>query len=176
MAQPRDYEYRIQGSAAVEPAFYPQRRTESPAPRRKPQSAPRHKRHPQPKTHARMAVAPFAVVGVGVALLMLVLVLVGYAKVYESAEALGQVERQVENLQEENQKLRNQYDSSIDLEDIELRARELGMQQPSAKQTIALQVPAEDTAVVARKDASNPFRAAWNAIVETAQELWAYLR
>lgn len=99
---------------------------------------------------------------------MLVLVIFGYAQVYESASRLGEMRDTVAQLQEENQKLQNQYDSSINLEQIEERARELGMQQPTANQIVTLHIPAEDTAVVVPKTASNPFQAAWEAIVETA--------
>ena len=98
-----------------------------------------------------MAVSPFAVVGVAGALLMLVLVIFGYAQVYESASRLGEMRDTVAQLQEENQKLQNQYDSSINLEQIEERARELGMQQPTANQIVTLHIPAEDTAVVVPK-------------------------
>lgn len=49
------------------------------------------------------------------------------------------------------------------------------MQQPTANQIVTLHIPAEDTAVVVPKTASNPFQAAWEAIVETARGLWEYL-
>ena len=81
----------------------------------------------------------------------------------------------VAELQEENRKLQNEYDSSINLEKIEARAKELGMQQPTSKQSVTLRIPAEDTAVIAPQVASNPLRAAWEAIVETFQGLLEYL-
>src|SRR5699024_1153337 len=115
-----------------------------PAPAKKPR--PRTRPQKQPVVRQRMAVSPFAVVGVAGALLMLVLVIFGYAQVYESASRLGEMRDTVAQLQEENQKLQNQYDSSINLEQIEERARELGMQQPTANQIVTLHIPAEDTA------------------------------
>lgn len=171
-------EYRVHGAAAVEPAFYPepeiQREPRRPRPERKPSSKPKTRKQPTP--HQKMVVAPFALAGIVVALMMLVLVLFGYAQVYESASVLGDMEDRVESLQEENDRLRNQYDSSIDLESIETRARELGMQQPTARQTITVSVPAEDVVVVNAKSSNNPIKAAWDAIVETAEDLLAYLR
>ena len=88
-------------------------------------------RRPKRQARQRMAVAPAALLGMGLAIIMLALVLFGYAQVYESASELGEQEALVAELQAENQKLQNQYDSNIDLESIEARARELGMQQPT---------------------------------------------
>lgn len=110
------------------------------------------------------------------ALMMLVLVIFGYSQVYASAQRLDTLESQVQSLQQDNRKLNSQYDTSINLEEVETRARELGMQQPSAKQIVNIQVPAQDITVVSSKAASNPIQAAWDAIVETARDLWEYLR
>ena len=164
-------QYRVHGSAAVEPAY-------SPAPERRPNRQPKKQPNRRPKRQARqrMAGAPAALLGRGLAIIMLALVLFGYAQVYESASELGEQEALVAELQAENQKLQNQYDSNIDLESIEARARELGMQQPTDRQTIYLQIPAEDTAVITAKSSVNPIQAAWSAIVETAKGLWAYLQ
>ena len=170
----RKIEFRTQGSVAYDPSFYVgEEQAARPAPAKKPR--PRTRPQKQPVVRQRMAVSPFAVVGVAGALLMLVLVIFGYAQVYESASRLGEMRDTVAQLQEENQKLQNQYDSSINLEQIEERARELGMQQPTANQIVTLHIPAEDTAVVVPKTASNPFQAAWEALVETARGLWDYL-
>ena len=156
MAQDRrKIEYRTQGSAAYDPSFYvSEESVAQQIPAAKPR--PRHRKQP-------------------VSLLMLVLVLFGYAQVYESASQLGEMRDTVAELQEENRKLQNEYDSSINLEKIETRAKELGMQQPTAKQSVTLHIPAEDTAVIAPQASTNPFRAAWDAIVETFQGLLEYL-
>ncbi len=162
--------YTVNGSAAVEPAYIPE-------PRRRTKQKPVNRRKPAADSSRRqkMVVAPFGVAGVIVAMAMLVLVIFGYAQVYQSASQVGELEDELATLTEENGKLNNEYNSSIDLKRIEERARELGMQQPSEKQIIALQVSAEDTVVVAQKSSSNPFVAAWEAIVETAQGLLEYL-
>lgn len=122
-----------------------------------------------------MAVSPFAVLGMTMAIVMLVLVIFGYVQVYEAGSQVDEMQSRVTQLQEDNRNLQNQYDSSINLEDIEARARELGMQQPSAKQIITLNIPAQDTAVIARESAANPIAAAINAIVDTFRSLLEYL-
>lgn len=180
MAQKREldfeytYEYRTNGSAAVAPSYVPQRdNTAKPIPEREPRRQPQ--RRPKHAPKQKMVVAPMAVMGVAVAMLMLVLVLFGYSQVYESGQRVGDMENTIEDLQAENLKLRNKYDTSIDLQRVEERAMELGMQQPSAKQIVMLQIPVEDITVVTEKAASNPLSAAWEAVVDTAQSLWEYL-
>lgn len=183
--------YRTVGSAAVDPAwgdswestarplpeFEPQR---VPKPQRQPQRQPQRapKKAPQkaPATRGQMQVAPLGVVGVAISGLMLVLVIFGYSQVYTSACRVGQLREQVQQLQEENQSLQNRYDTSIDLEQIEIRARELGMQQPSSKQLVSLRIPTEDVTVISGSTTSNFFKSAWDAVLETARSLWEYLR
>lgn len=123
-----------------------------------------------------MAVAPLAVLGLSMAGIMLVLVLFGYAQVYASACRVGELGQQVQQLQEDNRQLKNQYDTSINLSQIEARARELGMRQPTAKQTIQLHVPTQDVTVVTEQTSAGFFATAWQAILDTARELWEYLR
>ena len=167
----RKMEYRTQGSAAYDPSFYVgEESTARQAPAPKPAPKPRPRRKTQPVTRQKMAVSPFALLGIAASL-----VLFGYAQVYESASQVGEMRDTVAELQEENRKLQNEYDSSINLEKIEARAKELGMQQPTSKQSVTLRIPAEDTAVIAPQVASNPLRAAWEAIVETFQGLLEYL-
>lgn len=170
-----EFEYRTNGSAAVAPVYVPrQESTARPLPQE--ESGRNPKRNPHKAHRPTMVVAPFTVVGVAVAMLMLVLVLFGYSQVYESGQAVGDMEKYVETLQTENHKLQNTFDTSIDLQKVEERARELGMQQPSAKQIVTLQIPLEDTTVVTQKAASNPLKAAWEALVDTTEGLLEYLR
>lgn len=107
--------------------------------------------------------------------MMLVLVLFGYAQVYESASQVGEMRDTVAELQEENRKLQNEYDSSINLEKIEARAKELGMQQPTSKQSVDLANSRRGYCGDCTAGSFQPLRAAWEAIVETFQGLLEYL-
>lgn len=180
MARQKDKNpYRTVGSAAVDLAYtYNQESTARPLPKQEPQRQSQRRTRPQkrPAPRQHMAVSLFSVVGMAAAMMMLVLVIFGYSQVYASAERLDELESQVQSLREDNQKLQSQYDTSINLEEVETRARELGMQQPSAKQIVSIQVPVQDMTVVSSKVASSPLQAAWDAIVETARSLWEYLR
>lgn len=177
MAQRRtEFEFRTDGSAAYDPSYFAgQESTAQPLPQ--PRQTPGHRPRPKRKTRVRqkMVVSPFAVLGMSMAIAMLVLAIFGYVQVYEASSQVDEMEGLVAQLQEDNRNLQNQYDSSINLEDIEARARELGMQQPSAKQIIALNIPAQDTAVIAKEPAANPIVAAINAIVDTFRSLLEYL-
>ncbi len=172
-------QYRVVGSAAVDPAYYDTREsTARPLPQQEPQHQPQRRPQPRkrPAPRQRMAVSLLSVVGVAAALMMLTLVIFGYSQVYASADRLDELESTVQSLQEDNRKLQSQYNTSINLEAVEERARELGMQQPSAKQIVSIRVPSQDVTVVSSKASSNPFQAAWDAIVSTARDLWEYLR
>lgn len=177
MAQRRTaFEFRTDGSAAYDPSYFAgQESTAQPLPQ--PRHTPTRRPRPGKKTRVRqkMAVSPFAVLGMTMAIVMLVLVIFGYVQVYEAGSEVDEMQSLVAQLQEDNRNLQNQYDSSINLEDIEARARELGMQQPSAKQIITLNIPAQDTAVIARESTANPIAAAINAIVDTFRSLLEYL-
>lgn len=173
----RQYEYRTMGSAAVDPEFlYRQESTARPLKKEKP--VPR--KAPKPKTkpagRVRMEVSLFGVLGLTLVSLMLTLVIFGYAQVYASECQIGEMEDEIRMLRDENEHLQNKYDTSINLEDIENRAKELGMRQPSAAQIINLQVPSEDVTVVAGKTSSNFLVEAWRAVMDTARDLWDYLR
>lgn len=181
--QDQGYMFRTSGSAAVDPKYNDQRESvarplpiEEPQPQKqpRPQRAPRPKR--KPAARQRMEVSLTGVVGFAMAGIMLVMVIFGYAQVYASAAQVSELEDQVQVLQEQQERLQNQYDTSINLADIEARAKELGMHQPTAKQIINIQIPAEDVTVVTEKSSTNPFQAVWQAIMDTARDLWAYLR
>ena len=175
--------FRTEGSGAVDPAWYDGWETiPRPLPRWQPEEMPlprsRSKQAPKsaPKPRTQVQVSLFGVVGFAVAGFMLVLVLFGYWQVYDSACQVGDLQQQVQQLREENQRLQNQYDTSIDLEQVEARARELGMQQPSGKQLVSLRIPEEDVAVISGSTDSGFLQNAWEAVLETVRSLWEYLR
>lgn len=171
----RQYEYRTMGSAAVDPEFlYRQESTARPLKKETLRRAPKPKA--KPVTRVRMEVSLFGVLGLALVCLMLTLVIFGYAQVYASECQIGEMEDEIQMLRDENEHLQNKYDTSINLEDIEARAKELGMRQPSSAQIVNLQIPAEDVTVVAGKTSSNFLAEAWRAVVDTARDLWDYLR
>ena len=130
--------YRSNGSAAydvrrrntAQPLEQPERLPDAPA-RRKPA---RHVR-------ARLGISPLTALGAAAAVLMLALVVFSYIRLYEARS-------DVSTLEEQQARLQSQYDNALDLEQIEKRAKELGMRQPGSSQIIYVQVDADDTTEV----------------------------
>ena len=131
--------YRSNGSAAydvrrrntAQPLEQPERLPDAPA-RRKPA---RHVR-------ARLGISPLTALGAAAAVLMLALVVFSYIRLYEAQQT------QLSTLEEQQARLQSQYDNALDLEQIEKRAKELGMRQPGSSQIIYVQVDADDTTEV----------------------------
>ena len=170
--------YSVNGTAAYQPSYGTPGResTARPLPRQKPEPQRRPARRPQKVVREKMAVAPFAVLGVALVLGMLVLVLFGYVQIYESGSQVSDLQDRLAELKEENHKLQSEFDNAVDLQQVEKRAMELGMQQPSAKQSVSVEVPVEDVTVISGQTHDNPLETAARAVYETARDLMEYLR
>ena len=137
--------YRSNGSAAydvrrrntAQPLERPERLPDAPA-RRK---SARHVR-------ARLGISPLTALGAAAAVLMLALVVFSYIRLYEARSDVGKLQTQLSTLEEQQARLQSQYDNALDLEQIEKRAKELGMRQPGSSQIIYVQVDPDDTTEV----------------------------
>ena len=83
--------------------------------------------------------------GTAVAVVMLFLVIFSYVRLYEAQSAVSDLKETKTLLTEEQQRLRSQYENSLDLEAIEARALELGMRQPLPSQIVYVEVAAGDS-------------------------------
>lgn len=140
-------EYRSNGSAAYD-IHYNQRNTARPLeqPQRLPDAPVR--RQPVQKVKAKVAVSPFAVLGTAVVLVMLFFVLFSYVRMYEAKSQVGELQSQLSELNTQNERLRSQYVSSLDMDAVEARAKELGMRQAGPSQIIYVQVSGSDSTEV----------------------------
>ncbi len=140
MAQRR--EYRTNGAAAYDiftqnaarPLERPEKLPDAPV-----------RREPVRKVKVKLAISPFAVLGTAVAVGMLFLVIFSYVRLYEATSTVGDLQTERSELIEQQQRLRSQYENALDLEAIEARALELGLRQPSASQSVYVQIAAGDT-------------------------------
>lgn len=139
--------YRSNGSAAYDMQAF-QQNTAQPLerPERLPEVPVRRK--PVRKVRTKLAVAPFTVLGSAAAVLLLVLVVFSYVRLYEAQSEVGTLQSQLSELTVEQARLQSQFENSLDLKQIEARAKELGMRQPGSSQIIYVQVDAGDTAEV----------------------------
>jgi len=166
------YDLKQNTAAVVSGTF-----TGTEAPQIKPQGLPEERQQPQVKKRAKagIAVAPFSVVGLVAVVCMLILVVFGYVQLYEATETVGRMERSRQELLEEQRILQSLYEGAIDLDYVEERAAELGMAQPTNKQTVYVSLSGHDRAeILARKD-GNWFTQIFRAIESSASGLVEYL-
>jgi hypothetical protein len=166
-----DNKYDFYGSAA-----YDVRGTAVPRPR--PARLPEEKPHPQAKQapKPRLTIAPLAVVGLVVVAALLLMVVYSYVQLYEATDRAGELTKQLSTAQAATGKLRSTYESRIDLAEIEARARELGMAQPSARQTVYLNIAGADHAEVLQVDRRGFAEKAWDAVKESFNGVLEYFR
>lgn len=129
--------YRTDGSAAydvnttarhrntAQPIQRPQRLPDAPA-----------RNRPIHKTRAKTAVAPFTLLGTAAVAALLLLALFSYIGLYEAKSEAAELQSQLNELTEEQAFLQSKYEQSVDMQQIEQRAKELGLRQPGAAQTI----------------------------------------
>ena len=171
MPDPYKRSYNFNGSAA-----YDIRATAVPKPRpaQLPEEKPVHQAKPTPK--ARPAIAPLAVVGIVAAAILLLMVVYSYVQLYEATDRAGELSKQLSTTQSETAKLRSTYESRIDLASIEARARELGMTQPSLRQTVYLNIAGADHAEVLQVDDRSYAEKAWDAVTGSFRGVVEYFR
>ena len=145
-------------------------------PQIKPPKLPEEKplQHAKKAPRAKPAIAPLAVIGLAVAAVLLLLVVHSYVQLYEATDRVGALSKELASTQAETAKLRSSYESRIDLAQIEARARELGMTQPSARQTVYLNIAGADHAEVLQVDDRSYAQKAWDALCSSFRGVLEY--
>lgn len=164
--------YRTNGAAAYDVRAYGNTAPEIQHPK-----LPQERRQParRVRVKAKLAVSPFGILGIMAAACMLVLVIFGYVQLYEATTEVSDLSAQLATLNAENQTLRSEYESKIDLSAIEKRASELGMIQAGAGQTVYLNLSGSDRAEVLQEEKGNGIAALFEAIKSSVESLVSYL-
>lgn len=157
------YKVRFDGSSAAKPI---------PAALPEEKLAPKKQRAPK----AKLTLAPFAAVGLAVVVFLLAMVIYSYVQLYETTNRAGELRQELAEAEADMNKLRSAYESKINLDEIEARAKELGMSQPTAKQTVYLNVAGADRAEVLQVDNRNFFEKAWGAVSGSFRGIIEYFR
>lgn len=132
--------------------------------------------HPHPAARSRAEVSLTAVFGVLAAAVMLLLVVASYVRLYEVSTQVSNLRGTLETLQAEGVVLRNQYESKIDLANIEKTAtEELGMSQPGGNQTVYINISGKDHAEVFGKKGTHPVSQAVHELRTSVSKLLTYL-
>ena len=163
------YNYNYNGSAAYD---IRSNAVPKPQPAQLPEEKPVHHAKPAPK--AKPVIAPLAVIGIVVAAALLLMVVYSYVQLYEATDRAGELSRQLSSAQSDTAKLRSTYESRIDLAAIEARARELGMTQPSLRQTVYLNIAGADHAEVLQVDQRSYAEKAWDAVTGSFRGVLEY--
>ncbi len=139
--------YRTNGSAAYDVHAV---RSNTARPLQKPQRLPDApaKEAPRRAERAKLIVSPVAVLGTIAVAALLLVALFSYIGLYEAQSEAADLAEQLSELQEEQAFLQSKYEQSIDMQFIEQRAKELGLRQPVASQTVYLSVAPLDGAEV----------------------------
>ena len=166
----------IDGSVAYD--VYDPRFEGSTAPKPKPAALPDEHAAPkkQPLRKAKLAVSPVAVIGLALAVILLAMVVYGYVQYYEATSRVGELQSELNSVQRSTQKLRSTYESRIDLNEVEQRARGLGMSQPTTKQSVYLNVSGADHTEVFAVDDRSFLQKATDAVSESFQGIVEYFR
>lgn len=126
------------------------------------------------KVKAKLAIAPFTLVGVLVAVVLLTMVIYSYVQLYEASSRVGELTEELTAIQTENGKLRSGYESGIDLTTIELEAKQLGMKMPSSNQEVYLNISNTDRGEVIAVENENIFARTWEAVTESFTGILEY--
>lgn len=137
-------EYRTNGSAALN--IYTQESTARPLER--PQRLPDAPKQKKPKEKLRLHVSAFTIAGGAVALLMLVLVVFSFARMFEEQSKVASLQSVSAELSQKQERLTAEYEQSLDLKQVEQRARQLGMREVQPSQIREIEIAAGDTTQV----------------------------
>ncbi len=140
-----DNRYRNNGSAAVDLFSV---RSNTARPLELPENLPQAPAEPAKIVKFRLKISPFAVVGTLLCVALLLLVVFSYVSLFEVRNEIGDLESTKSELLTEQEKLRSEYESSIDLSVIEERALALGMTQATGDRIRYVQIGGGDSTEV----------------------------
>lgn len=91
---------------------------------------------PVKQQQPRVRIAPLTVLGTLAVAVLMFLVVYHYASLYEAKMAAAELEQSYARLLTQQEALQGQYESALNMEQVEQRARELGMSEPSKDQIV----------------------------------------
>lgn len=158
------YDIRTLHDNTARPLERPERLPDAPA-----------RERPRRAVKTRLAVAPFTIVGSLFAVALLFLVVFSYVRLYETQSEVSELRDTQAELTAEQQRLHSQFESELDLEAVEARARELGMREPLPSQIVYVEVAAGDsTEVYAAPKERNLFEQIYDAFDSAIRDVVEY--
>lgn len=166
--------YRADGSAAYD-VFRTQDNAARPIerPNRLPDAP--LKNVPEMRVRTKLHVSPTLVLSGIFALVMLFLVVFSYMRLYEAQSTVSNLKTEREELLEEQEQLRTRYEKALNLEEIETRARKMGMHEPLTSQITYIEVDAGDTTeIYSEAEERNIFEQVFYAFKDTLSDVVEY--
>lgn len=164
-------QYRTNGSAALN--IYTQESTARPLER--PKRLPDAPAQKQKKEKLRLVISPFTVLGGAVAFVMLFLAVFSFARMFEEQSKVSALQDVRATLTEEQERLKATYEQSMDLKQVEQRARQLGMREAQPSQIREIEIAAGDTTqVFDAPEESNIFKQVFDAFQSVFRDVVEY--
>ncbi len=163
--------YPTEGSSAV------QTRESAARPLKRSEGLPEEPLHPGParRVKSKLHISPFAVLGSGAALVMLFLVIFSYMRLYETQSTVSGLKQEITELEQQQERLSARFENALNLEEVEARARKLGLREPLPSQIVYVEVAAGDTTEVFQApEEGNIFRRVYEAIAGTISDAVEY--
>lgn len=130
---------------------------------------------PEARVRTRLWVSPGVVLGAVIAAVLLFLVIFSYMRLYEAQSTVSNLRTEREELLEDQEQLRSQYENALDLEEVESRARKMGMHEPLTSQITYIEVDAGDTTeIYSEPEKRNFFEQIFYAFKDTLTDVVEY--
>ena len=175
MAEAEKEVYTMNGAAAYDMYAYSWNTAQA---EELPQGLPEEIVQPRQETrvHAKTSVAPFAIIGMIAVACLFVMVIFGYVQLFEASSRVSNLETELAALQSEQTLLRARYEDRIDLAEVEMRAKELGLSKPMPEQIVYVNLSGSDRAEIFPANKTNLFGEIIGAVEESVTSLIAYLQ
>ena len=163
--------YPTEGSSAV------QSRESTARPLKRSEGLPEEPLHHSPvrRVKTRLHISPFALLGSAAAMVMLFLVIFSYMRLYEAQSTVSGLKQEITELEQQRERLSARFENALNLEEVEARARKLGLREPLPSQIVYVEVAAGDTTEVFQApEEGNIFRRVYEAIAGTISDAVEY--
>ena len=129
---------------------------------------------PQKRLRVKPAIAPFAILGALVAVFLLVMVVQANVRLYVVKNDISRLKAENQALDQTISRQRSDYESKIDVHEIETAAKSYGMHKPSTSQVVRLEIPGADSAEVLADEGRSLLGTLWDAISDGIGSIGEY--
>lgn len=167
--------YASYGNVAYDPAYAPERETETEA---RPLIRQRERVRSRARVMVRPAgyVSPTAVIGFVAVAVMAVMILMSYVRLTAAGDNVVRLRKESATLAEEHSKLLSEYELAYDLKTVEeVATTQVGMIKPQPGQEITMDLSEPDSAEVYRQE-EGIFSRLWNGVADVANNIVAFFR